>query len=63
MGNFKAPGPDGFPGRFYHQYWEVVRDNINFAVAKFQRGEANLSSISRTNIVLIPKIPLQETVN
>ncbi|XP_004293049.1 PREDICTED: putative ribonuclease H protein At1g65750-like [Fragaria vesca subsp. vesca] len=61
MGNFKAPGPNGFPGRFYHQYWEVVRDNINYGVARFQRGEANLSSIRRTNIVLIPKIPLPET--
>lgn len=25
MGAFKAPGPDGYQGMFYHKYWSIIK--------------------------------------
>ncbi|KAL6126193.1 hypothetical protein ACLB2K_074244 [Fragaria x ananassa] len=63
MGNFKAPGLDDFPGSFYKSYWSTVQGNINVVVSCFYNGEFSVDSISRTNIVLIPKIPHPESMN
>lgn len=31
----KAPGPDGFPTRFFQRNWEVLRDEVIGVVRKF----------------------------
>jgi hypothetical protein len=35
IGPIKAPGPDGFPARFYQRNWEVLRSEIISAVKHF----------------------------
>ncbi|KAK9928069.1 hypothetical protein M0R45_025223 [Rubus argutus] len=52
----KAPGPDGFPGLFYHKYWEVVNSLVFETSKDFSDGLANLSTLNQTHISLIPKI-------
>ncbi|XP_050378567.1 uncharacterized protein LOC126795876 [Argentina anserina] len=57
LGNLKAPDPGGFLGLFYLKNWEVVRENVNIVVSMFIKGNVSMENISKTNIVLIPKVP------
>ena len=56
LGSLKAPGPDGFPGFFYDNYWSLVASSINNITAAFFADEFSISSINSTYIVLIPKV-------
>ena len=48
MGPLKAPGPDGFPARFFQRYWEVVKDDVVAAVQGFFRdGYLPLESMTQ----------------
>ena len=55
MGPLKAPGPDGFPARFFQRYWEVVKDDVVAAVQGFFRDGYLPPGVNDTAIVLIPK--------
>jgi hypothetical protein len=35
IGPIKAPGPDGFPTRFYQRNWSMVKSEIIAAVKQF----------------------------
>lgn len=35
IGPLKAPGPDGFPGYFYHCNWGILKDDVVRAVLSF----------------------------
>ena len=35
MGPLKAPGPDGFPARFFQRNWGPIKDDIVKAVQQF----------------------------
>ncbi|KAL6201797.1 hypothetical protein ACLB2K_025509 [Fragaria x ananassa] len=63
LGTFKAPSPNSFLGFFYSKYWEIVCDNVNSAVNCFYMGEFSVNNISKTNIVLIPKVPHSESIS
>nr|AAP53832.1 hypothetical protein LOC_Os10g28850 [Oryza sativa Japonica Group] len=39
VGPLKAPGPDGFPARFYKRNWETLKDDVVGAVRKFFQTE------------------------
>ena len=55
MGPLKAPGPDGFPARFYQRHWEVLKNDVVAAVQKIFEDGILPSGINDTAIVLIPK--------
>ncbi|KAL6144500.1 hypothetical protein ACLB2K_055192 [Fragaria x ananassa] len=63
LGDFKAPGPDGFGGLFYHNFWETVHSTVNSAAMSMWNVGDQLAELNHTNIVLIPKIPNQESVS
>jgi hypothetical protein len=55
MGPLKAPGPDGFPARFFQRQWETLRTDVIQAVKQFFSDGIMPPGINETAIVLIPK--------
>jgi hypothetical protein len=55
MHPFKAPGPDGFQGIFFKQYWHIIGDDVvRLVSAAFETGSFP-PALSETLIALIPK--------
>lgn len=56
IGPLKAPGPDGFPARFFQRNWDSLKENIIKAVREFFRTSIMPEGVNETSIVLIPKV-------
>ena len=54
----KAPGPDGFPARFYLHNWDVMKAEVQhfFSPGVMPQG------VNETRIVLIPKKQYPESM-
>jgi hypothetical protein len=59
----KAPGPDGFNGKFLKTCWQVNEEDIYKLCFDFYEGNLNLGSINMEYITLIPKVPSPTGVN
>jgi hypothetical protein len=55
MGPLKAPGPDGFPGRFFQKNWEFMKEDMIRGVRHFFQIGVMAPGVNDTTIVLIPK--------
>ena len=55
IGPLKAPGPDGFPARFFQRNWGLVKEDIIRAVKQFFYDGDMPDKVNDTAIVLIPK--------
>jgi hypothetical protein len=54
--NNKAPGPDGFTGKFYKNCWPVIKDDLMRAIgAVWRRDFRNLRLLNSAFITLLPK--------
>jgi hypothetical protein len=54
--NDKAPGPDGFTGRFYKSAWHIIKTDIVAALNYLRFGNAHsLGLLNSAYLVLIPK--------
>jgi hypothetical protein len=52
----KAPGPDGFTGRFYKACWDIIKGDIMAAVSTvWRRDFRNFRLLNTAYITLIPK--------
>jgi hypothetical protein len=56
LGPLKAPGPDGFPARFFQRNWGLLKDDVIAAVKAFFLEGNMPEGVNDTAIVLIPKI-------
>ena len=63
LGSTKAPGPDGFSGKFYQSAWPEISESVCSMIFEFFAGDSELNVLNETNITLIPKIPKPEHVS
>ena len=59
----KAPGLDGFNGRFLKKCWQFIKGDFYSLCSKFFSGQINLECINTSYITLVPKKDSPETVN
>ena len=52
----KAPGPDGFPARFFQRNWSTIKEDVLAAVKDFFVIGIMPEGVNSTPIVLIPEI-------
>lgn len=55
MGNYKAPGPDGFHPLFFKAKWEILGPSIYNFVTDVFSNPALISMVNQTTLTLIPK--------
>ncbi|CAL1361203.1 unnamed protein product [Linum trigynum] len=63
LGPHKSPGPDGFSGQFYRNYWGSIEDNFCEEVESFFMESSLPSGWNDTHIALIPKISSPEMIS
>ena len=63
IGPLKAPGPNGFPARFFQRNWGVIKAEVISAVRAFFKDGIMPDQVNDTAIVLIPKIPHPESLS
>ena len=51
----KAPGPDGYPGSFYMECWDIIGPSVIDTIQSFFLSGFMLKELNHTFIVLIPK--------
>lgn len=52
----KAPGLDGFTGKFFKECWDIIKDDLMLAINHFSNLHTeNLHWLNSANIGLIPK--------
>ncbi|XP_055806845.1 uncharacterized protein LOC129875566 [Solanum dulcamara] len=56
IGDSKEPGEDGFNSYFFKQTWPVTGEEITAAVLDFFQTSEMYAPISRTSVILIPKV-------
>ncbi|CAL1383711.1 unnamed protein product [Linum trigynum] len=62
MGSKQAPGSDGFTGKFFKAFWDIVGDSVTVAVCSFFATSRMLRSFNHTWLTLIPKVDNVETM-
>ncbi|KAA3480252.1 reverse transcriptase [Gossypium australe] len=63
MGPIKAPGEDGLPAIFYQKCWPIIgKEVMNYCLQQLN-NEMDVSTINKTNIVLIPKVSCPSNIS
>jgi hypothetical protein len=51
----KAPGPDGFPPKFYQVFWHIIKEDLMALCKDFHDGTLLLHSLNFGTIILLPR--------
>jgi hypothetical protein len=57
MEHNKAPGPDGFPAKFYQKFWDVIKDDL---MALFAQPQSRDLPLFKLNFGVITSLPKKE---
>jgi hypothetical protein len=52
-----APGPDGFPSKFFQDFWDTIKSDLFNLFKSFHDGSLNIERLNFGIVTLIPKIP------
>jgi hypothetical protein len=52
-----APGPDGFPSKFFQDFWDTIKSDLFNLFKSFHDGSLNIERLNFEIVTLIPKIP------
>ena len=52
----KAPSPDGFPIKFFQEFWEIIKFDLLEVVQESYQNKQMLKSLNATFLALIPKL-------
>lgn len=63
LGPLKAPGPDGFSGVFYQQYWKEIKEEVCATIKESFEKDGNIDEYNQNNITLVPKVNHPEYVH
>lgn len=58
-----APGPDGFGGFFYQNFWDIVGHDVFYAVSEFFKQGWLLPNMNSNAVVMVPKSPNDDSVS
>ncbi|KAJ0442317.1 putative RNA-directed DNA polymerase [Helianthus annuus] len=56
VGDDKAPGPDGYSAAFFKKSWQIIGEEVIFAIKDFFNSGRLLQEINHTFLALIPKV-------
>ncbi|GAU15609.1 hypothetical protein TSUD_108680 [Trifolium subterraneum] len=56
-----APGPDGLPALVYHNYWDIIGEDVTSMALDILNNNGDPSQLNSTHICLIPKIKKPST--
>ncbi|CAL1378948.1 unnamed protein product [Linum trigynum] len=62
MGSKQAPGSDGFTGKFFKAFWDIVGPSVIDAVCSFFTTGKMLRGFNHTWLTLIPKVDTVESM-
>ena len=62
MEHNKAPGPDGFPAKFYQCFWDIIKVDLLELFNAFHAGQLELFKLNFGEIILLPKIKNAERI-
>lgn len=57
-----APGPDGFGGYFFQEFWDIVAQDVFNATLQFFRDGWLLPNLNANVVAIIPKFPGAEEI-
>ena len=55
MAQGKSPGPDGFTAKFFHHFWDMIKEEVWAIVKESRTSRGVLKSFNANFLVLIPK--------
>jgi hypothetical protein len=55
MKHNKAPGPDGFPAKFYQTFWAVIKHDLMALFAQLHEDNIPLFKLNFGVVTLLPK--------
>ncbi|CAL1398685.1 unnamed protein product [Linum trigynum] len=63
LGAKKAPGPDGFSGRFYRRFWDTTGETLCREIKEFFESASMPDGWNDTHIVMIPKVDSPDSIS
>ncbi|CAL8132775.1 unnamed protein product [Prunus armeniaca] len=62
IGSFKALGPDGFPAKFYHDFWDLCQGTFDELIAGCFNSATMPDALNDTLITLVSKVASPSSV-